>query len=81
MRWPPVRCSGWAATVAVAVSGIAGPDGGTAAKPVGTVWLAWARRNCDAAPVLESRCEHFRGDRDAVRRWTVLRALEPLAGR
>jgi nicotinamide-nucleotide amidase len=69
------------ATVAVAVSGIAGPDGGTPGKPVGTVWLAWARRNGDAAPVVESRCEHFAGDRDAVRRWTVLRALEPLSAR
>jgi nicotinamide-nucleotide amidase len=69
------------ATVAVAVSGIAGPDGGTPGKPVGTVWLAWARRNGDGAPVVESRSERFAGDRDAVRRWTVLRALEPLSQR
>ena len=60
--------------VAVAVSGIAGPDGGTPDKPVGTVWLAWARR---AAAGLEIRtaCEQFAGDRDAVRRAAVRRAL------
>ncbi len=51
------------ADVAVAVSGIAGPAGGLADKPVGTVWIAWCRR--DAAPV--ARRFHFAGGRDAVR--------------
>jgi len=64
------------ADVAIAVSGIAGPDGGTPDKPVGTVWLAWA---LPGQGVL-SRCEHFAGDREAVRRQTVRRALEILIG-
>jgi nicotinamide-nucleotide amidase len=59
--------------LAVAVSGIAGPDGGTEAKPVGTVWFAIAARAW-----LAPRCEerHFEGDRDAVRRQTVAHALQ-----
>ncbi|MGH8492260.1 MAG: CinA family protein [Moraxellaceae bacterium] len=61
------------ATWAVAVSGIAGPDGGSAEKPVGTVWLAWA----GPAGVEAERCQ-FAGDRDAVRRQTVERALSGL---
>jgi nicotinamide-nucleotide amidase len=60
------------AQVAVAVSGTAGPAGGTPEKPVGTVCLAWALRNGE--PVAETR--HFAGDREAVRRQSVVRALE-----
>jgi len=63
------------ATVAVAVTGIAGPGGGTADKPVGTVWIAWKRRGgYPAAEVF-----HFDGDREAVRRQTVAASLEGLA--
>ena len=65
-------------TVAVAVSGVAGPDGGTGDKPVGTVWLAWAWRETDGSLRSEARCERFPGGRDEVRRWTVRRALERL---
>ncbi len=61
------------ATWAVAVSGVAGPDGGTPDKPVGTVWLAWAGPRGVAA----ERCL-FSGDRDAVRRQTVEKALRGL---
>ncbi|WEJ22920.1 nicotinamide-nucleotide amidohydrolase family protein [Pseudomonas sp. SD17-1] len=61
------------ARFAVAVSGVAGPDGGSPAKPVGTVWLAWG----DGARVASER-RHFDGDRDAVRRQTVIAALEGL---
>jgi nicotinamide-nucleotide amidase len=60
--------------VAVAVSGIAGPDGGTPDKPTGTVWLAWAVRHAgrvDVASVLE----RFDGDRESVRRQAVVAAL------
>jgi len=60
------------AGVAVAVTGIAGPAGGTLEKPVGTVWIGWQRR--DAAPY--ARLFHFEGDREAVRRQTVAEALE-----
>ncbi|MWV11453.1 nicotinamide-nucleotide amidohydrolase family protein [Pseudomonas sp. R-28-1W-6] len=59
------------ARFAVAVSGIAGPDGGSPDKPVGTVWLAWG----DADQLYSQRCQ-FAGDRSAVRRQTVERALQ-----
>ena len=60
-----------AAQVAVAVTGVAGPGGGSAAKPVGTVWLGWAT---PAGVVTE--LQHFAGDRAAVRSATVQRALQ-----
>ncbi|MCB1777687.1 MAG: nicotinamide-nucleotide amidase [Candidatus Competibacteraceae bacterium] len=60
------------ADVAVAVSGIAGPDGGSPRKPVGTVYLAWASRS---GPVQTQVC-CFAGDREAVRRQTVAVALQ-----
>ena len=62
------------ATVAVAVTGIAGPTGGTDDKPVGTVWIAWKRRG--GYPIAEKF--GFDGDRDAVRRQTVAAALHGL---
>ena len=62
------------ATVAVAVTGIAGPGGGTDGKPVGTVWIAWKRRG--GYP--QAEVFHFDGDRDAVRRRTVAEALHGL---
>ena len=65
------------AQLAVAVSGVAGPDGGSSAKPVGTVLLAWGEKNAE----IEARAMHFRGDRDAVRRSTVIAALEGLIAR
>jgi nicotinamide-nucleotide amidase len=59
------------ATVAVAVTGIAGPSGGMPDKPVGTVWIGWKRRGGYA----QSELFHFAGDREAVRRQTVAAAL------
>lgn len=66
-----------AADVAVAISGVAGPDGGSVEKPVGLVWLAVARRGAGAAP---RTCERrFGGDREAVRRAAVAQALSLIA--
>jgi len=62
------------AAVAIAVSGIAGPSGGTADKPVGTVWLAWGDR--DGA--IRAERYRFDGDREAVRRQAVARAIQGL---
>jgi len=65
------------ATFAVAVTGIAGPDGGSAAKPVGTVWIATCARGGDADAVLLQAG----GDRAAVRAQSVVHALERLLAR
>ena len=61
----------YGASVAVAVTGIAGPGGATPGKPVGTVWIGWKRRGGYA----HAEGFHFDGDRDAVRRQTVAQAL------
>ncbi|MFO1218422.1 MAG: CinA family protein [Burkholderiaceae bacterium] len=63
--------------LAVAVTGIAGPGGGSAHKPVGTVWIAWARRGG------ATQAQHFRfdGDRARVREATVVAALQGLLQR
>jgi nicotinamide-nucleotide amidase len=69
------------ADFSVAVSGVAGPDGGTPEKPVGTVWFAWGRRDAAGALTVTTRCEVLPGDRESVRRWTVQRALAGLLER
>jgi nicotinamide-nucleotide amidase len=60
------------ADLAIAITGIAGPSGGSANKPVGTVWFAWQFRDYEAI----TRCEHFLGDRQAVRQQAVATALQ-----
>ena len=60
--------------VAVAVTGIAGPDGGQPDKPVGTVWFAW---KFPKKLIISEVC-HFSGDRAAVRQQTVAHALKQL---
>lgn len=67
-------CAAADAGYGIAVSGIAGPDGGTAEKPVGTVWFALAGPE---GRVLAQR-QQFAGDRDAVRRQSVSWALQAL---
>ena len=62
------------ADVAIAVSGVAGPGGGAPAKPVGMVCVAWARRG--AATLVQTL--QLAGDREAVRRQTVIQALRRL---
>ncbi|SDM73957.1 nicotinamide-nucleotide amidase [Oryzisolibacter propanilivorax] len=62
------------AQVSVAVTGVAGPSGGSADKPVGTVWLAWC-----VAGRTHSELRHFDGDRAAVRQATLAHALARLA--
>lgn len=64
--------SRFGAGLAVAVTGIAGPSGGTTDKPVGTVWIGWKRRGGYA----HARLFQFAGDREAVRRQTVGAALD-----
>lgn len=65
------------ADVALAISGVAGPDGGTARNPVGSVWFARAVRGAPT-PVL-TRQQSFNGSRDAIRRQAALLALRWLA--
>ena len=65
------------ADVSIAVTGIAGPDGGSAEKPLGTVWFGWGFPN----EAVQTECVCFGGDREAVRRQTVMHALEGLTAR
>ena len=62
---------------AVAVTGIAGPSGGTPDKPVGTVWLGWAGPQGQ----VDAWCAHFAGERAEVRRKTCVAALQGLLDR
>jgi len=61
------------AHASVAVTGVAGPGGGSVDKPVGTVWFGW-----HVPGVTETECRHFDGDRAAVRAQTVAHALARL---
>ena len=73
-----LRLSG--ADISVAVSGVAGPTGGSKEKPVGTVWFAWAIRD-GANANIDTHCEYFSGDRDLVREASVAYALQGLRER
>ncbi len=64
------------AHISVAVTGVAGPGGGSASKPVGTVWLAWATPH-----KVEAALHHFSGDRRQVREGSVQQALVGLLQR
>ncbi|MGY6554465.1 MAG: CinA family protein [Wenzhouxiangella sp.] len=65
------------ADYAISVTGIAGPDGGSPDKPVGTVCFGWAL----PGDIVETERHRFNGDRDAVRRATVATALSGLLDR
>lgn len=67
--------------ITVAVTGIAGPGGGSAEKPVGLVWLAWAWRVADGSVQAEALRQVFPGDRAAVRAATVACALRGVLDR
>jgi len=69
-------CRDSGAELGVAISGVAGPGGGTPDKPVGTVWLAWG--DADGAG---ATCHRFEGDRAAVREQAVREALVGLVQR
>jgi len=62
------------ANIAVAVSGVAGPSGGSAEKPVGTVWFAWGVAN----GVCHTQSFHFVGERNAIQQQAVARGLQGL---
>lgn len=60
------------ADIALSISGVAGPGGGTESKPVGTVCFAWKQRGSPALLITQ----HFDGDRDKVRQQAVIFALQ-----
>lgn len=60
------------AQISVSITGIAGPDGGTAAKPVGMVCFAWATQD----GLVQQETHYFSGDRESIRRQAVATALE-----
>lgn len=73
-----LRLSG--ADIAVAVSGVAGPDGGSDDKPVGTVWFAWSVRGPGGITTDTDR-QRFEGNRESVRMQTVIHGLKGVRGR
>jgi len=64
------------ARVSVAVTGVAGPQGGSREKPVGTVWVSWCIRG-----IVEAELKQFSGDRSVIRTATTQYALEGLVRR
>lgn len=65
------------AAITLAITGIAGPGGGSLEKPVGKVWFAWARRDGH----IEAEAQQFTGNRDHVRRQAVAHALTGVLSR
>lgn len=65
-----VKSSG--AHYSLAITGIAGPTGGTTEKPLGMVWIGWAGKN--SSP--DSKCFHFKGDRTAIREQAAEEAMK-----
>jgi len=73
-----LRLSG--ADISVAVSGVAGPDGGNDEKPVGTVWFAWSMRG-PRGITTDTDLQRFEGNRESVRVQTVIHGLKGVWGR
>jgi len=61
-----------AANISVAITGIAGPDGGTTEKPVGTVWIAWSTKD----GISKTEIFQLNGDREQIRYQAVIAALK-----
>lgn len=68
------------ADIAVAVSGVAGPDGGSEEKPVGTVWFAWSMRG-PGGMTTDTERVRFEGNRESIRMQTVIHGLKGVQGR
>ncbi len=68
------------ADIAVAVSGVAGPDGGSDEKPVGTVWFAWSMRGPGGIST-DTDLRRFEGNRESIRKQTVIHGLKGVRGR
>ena len=68
------------ADIAAAVSGVAGPEGHTEEKPVGTVWFAWAMRNKDKSHI-DAEKRLLKGGREQIRTQTVIIALQGIRER
>jgi nicotinamide-nucleotide amidase len=68
------------ADISVAVSGVAGPDGGSDEKPVGTVWFAWSTRG-PAGITTDTDLQRFEGNRERIRMQTVIHGLKGVRGR
>jgi len=66
------------AQLSVSITGIAGPDGGTDDKPVGTIWFAWSIKTGGFEIETQTKKESFSGDRDSIRQQAVVTALEGL---
>lgn len=64
--------------VCVAVTGVAGPDGGSEEKPVGTVCFAWSKKSSQGAVIIDSHRLIFSGDREQVRKKSVVNALQTI---
>ena len=73
-----LRLSG--ADISVAVSGVAGPGGGSDDKPVGTVWFAWSMRG-PRGITTDTELQRFEGNRESVRMQTVIHSLKGVRGR
>jgi nicotinamide-nucleotide amidase len=73
-----LRLSG--ADISIAVSGVAGPDGGSDEKPVGTVWFAWSMRG-PRGITTDTDLQRFEGNRESIRMQSVIHGLKGVRGR